>query len=263
MSSVTPSTVSSEPRIRAAIARAADDAGVDFAYLYNQARIESGLNPHAKARTSSATGLFQFTAQTWLHTVATHGADHGAAWAADAIGQSGRRLVVTDPDAHAAIFALRTDPEFSSAMAAEFAADNRMHLETALGRPAAPVDLYLAHFLGRGGAVQFLTAYEADPQASAAPLFPAAAAANRAIFYRADGVVRSLADVRNRFAEKLGGALPPDPIPASQFAVATQHIVTLASDRAPAAMAAFAPMPQQLSVEFAAQAYARLAALGS
>ena len=33
-------------------------------------------------------------------------------------------------------------------MAAEFAADNKDYLEGRLGKSAAPVDLYLAHFLG-------------------------------------------------------------------------------------------------------------------
>ena len=40
--------------VKAAISRAASRTGVDFNYLVAQARIESGLNPQAKARTSSA-----------------------------------------------------------------------------------------------------------------------------------------------------------------------------------------------------------------
>ena len=61
--------------IAGAIARAAQATGVGFDYLYTQARVESSLNPDARARTSSATGLFQFIDQTWLATVDRHGAD--------------------------------------------------------------------------------------------------------------------------------------------------------------------------------------------
>ena len=40
--------------VQGAIARAATRTGVDFVYLLAQARLESGLDPSAKARTSSA-----------------------------------------------------------------------------------------------------------------------------------------------------------------------------------------------------------------
>ena len=46
--------------VQGAIARAATRTGVDFDYLLAQARLESGLDPSAKAQTSSATGLYQF-----------------------------------------------------------------------------------------------------------------------------------------------------------------------------------------------------------
>ena len=49
--------------------------GVDFDYLVDVARVESGYNPTAKASTSSARGLYQFTKQTWLATLERHGAD--------------------------------------------------------------------------------------------------------------------------------------------------------------------------------------------
>ena len=41
----------------------------------------------------------------------------------------------------------------------------------------------MAHFLGIGGAAKLITSAEDTPQASAARMFPAAAAANRPIFY--------------------------------------------------------------------------------
>jgi hypothetical protein len=192
-------------RVGAAIRAASARTGVDFRYLFNQARIESSLDPDARARTSSATGLYQFIDQTWLATVSKHGAAHGLGWAADAIRQSGDgRYHVSDPAMRRAVLDLRRQPEAAAAMAAEFASDNRAHLESRLGRPVEPVDLYLAHFLGAAGAASFLRAHDANPDAPAARLLPAAARANRAIFYDRAGGSRSFAEIRERFAARIG-----------------------------------------------------------
>lgn len=191
-------------RVTNAIAAASRRTGVDFAYLMGQAQIESAMNPEARARTSSATGLYQFIDQSWLAVINDHGASHGLGWAADAIqrGPNGS-YHVADPALRQQILDLRKHPETASVMAAEFAADNRAYLEQRIGRPAESVDLYLAHFLGAAGAARFLSAADANPDMAAAPLFPAAARANRSIFYDRQGNARSLADIRSSFAQKL------------------------------------------------------------
>ena len=89
--------------IRADIARAAQRTGEDFNFLLAQARIESSLNPQAKAPTSSAAGLFQFTNATWLSTLERHGAKHGLGWASAAIS-NGR---ITDSSMSGRIMGLR------------------------------------------------------------------------------------------------------------------------------------------------------------
>lgn len=203
-------------RVSTAIQLAAARTGVDFTYLLNQARVESSFNPNARARTSSATGLYQFVEQTWLATVERHGAEHGLGWAAAAIdrGRDGRYRV-SDPAARRAILDLRRQPEAASAMAAEFAADNRAYLERRLGRSAEPVDLYLAHFLGASGAARFLEAHDANPNGAAATLLPAAARANRSVFFGRDGSPRSFAQIREHFAARIGGSSAPS-APAPQ-----------------------------------------------
>jgi len=200
-------------RVTAAIQLASARTGVQFDYLFNQARVESSLNPDAHARTSSATGLFQFIEQTWLGMVKQHGADHGLATEANAI-QRGRNghYYVADPAMRRQILDLRRQPEAASAMAAEFASDNGRYIERRLGRPAEPVDLYLAHFLGAGGASRFLRAHDANPGAAAAAMLPAAARANRAVFYNRDGSARSFAEIREHFAERMGGSGAGAPI---------------------------------------------------
>lgn len=210
--------VSRQDRVTNAIAMASRRTGVDFGYLLGQAKIESGLNPNAKASTSSASGLYQFIDQSWLAVVNNHGSEYGLGWAADAIskGQNGR-YYVSDPDLRQQIMELRNHPETASVMAAEHAADNKAYLEQRLGREAQPADLYMAHFLGVGGASKFLSMADQAPGAAAASYFPAAARANRGVFYDRQGNARSFAEIRQNFAAKLQkgaqGALNAQAVP--------------------------------------------------
>ena len=190
--------------VQNAIALASERTGVDFNYLLGQAQVESGLRANARAGTSSATGLYQFIEQSWLSVVKEHGAEHGLGWAAESIRQTASgRYVVGDADTRRAILKLRNDPTAASLMAAEHASDNKDAIEGHLGRSATGTDLYMAHFLGLGGAKKFLSAMDANPGRSAAAMFPAAARANRNVFYSSDGSARSLGEVYQRFATKL------------------------------------------------------------
>jgi hypothetical protein len=94
-------------------------------------------------------------------------------------------------------------------MAGEFARDNGAALEAKLGRAAGATDLYMAHFLGAGGAVKFLKTLAEAPETAAAAIAPAAAAANRRVFYAADGAARSVAEVYARFEGKLSSGDRP------------------------------------------------------
>lgn len=189
--------------MRAAIARAAAATGVDFNYLLAQAKIESSLNPAAKANTSSAAGLYQFTKGTWLSTLDRHGADHGLDWAGAAI-DGGK---VSDPSMHAQIMAMRFDPNASALMAAELASDNRDALVGTLGREPDAAELYMAHFLGSDGAAKFLSALQADPNQSAASILPKAASSNRNIFFDGSGAPRSVAGVMDLMRGKVASAM--------------------------------------------------------
>ena len=197
--------------VRVSIARASQATGVDFNYLLAQAKLESGLNPSARAGTSSAAGLYQFLGGTWLDTVDQHGEQYGLGWASTAI-DNGR---VADPALSKQIMALRYDPDASSLMAAELAKDNSAALRTTLGREPDFAELYLAHFLGSDGASRFLSAMQANPGAPAADLFPKAADANRNVFYDEAGAQRSLGEVLDFFRQKMGqaisqgGGMPP------------------------------------------------------
>jgi hypothetical protein len=192
--------------VQQAIRQASASTGVDFSYLMAKAAAESSFNTNAEARTSSAKGLYQFIDQTWLTMVKRHGADHGLGQYADAIEQGANgRMTVSDPELKQEILDLRFDPSASASMAAEFARENGDYIEAKLGREANATDLYMAHFLGAGGAAKFLSAMEKNPTADAASLVPQAAAANRNVFYdRKTGEAKSLGEVYDFFANKFG-----------------------------------------------------------
>ena len=194
--------------VHEAIADAARRSSVDYSYLVAQAELESGLNPAAKASTSTASGLFQFLETTWLATVKKHGPRFGYGAIADQIQLfSNGRPYVADRGQRNAILALRNDPQMAALMAAGFAEDNRAALEPVLGRAPDHGELYLAHFLGAGGARRFLTELQRNRSQSAASVFPEAAAANRPIFYDGNGVPRSLAGVMELLDNKMTRAL--------------------------------------------------------
>lgn len=193
-----------DSKVLSSLKMASNATGVDFSYLLAQASMESSLKPKAEATTSSATGLFQFIDQTWLQTFREHGAKYGQAALATQIEVNDRgRAMVRDPALRQQILDLRKDPTLSSALGAELARDNGDVIQMKLGREAGPTELYLAHFLGAGGATSFLTALGANRSETAANLFPEAAAANRSIFYDASGQARSLGEVYDRFAERM------------------------------------------------------------
>ncbi len=193
-----------EPRVLSGIQRASAATGMDFGFLMAQAAQESGFRSDARATTSSATGLYQFIESTWLGMVRDHGAKHGAGALAAQIGTGASgEPVVKDPAARARILALRDDPRLNAALGAEYARDNKVAIEAALGREAGPADLYLAHFLGAGGATQLLQAIQKNGSRPAADLLPAAAAANPSIFYDPEGNPRSVREMHRLLADKI------------------------------------------------------------
>lgn len=191
--------------VESAIQRASSATGVDFTFLMGAAKRESGFNPAAKARTSSASGLFQFVDQTWLATLKKHGSKYGYARYADLISQGadGRYRVEGD-EARKAVLGLKMDPHAASLMAGELTSDHASYLRGRVGRSPTAGELYAAHFLGPQGSARLIQAATASPGASAAAMFPEAAQANRSIFYR-EGRAATVGEVYANLT-KTGGA---------------------------------------------------------
>ena len=183
-------------QVTAAIRRASRTTGTTFDYLLNTAMRESSLDPSARAKTSSARGLYQFIESTWLSMVKEEGPKYGLAAQAAAIERgSDGQYRVRDPLARAQILKLREDPQIAAVMAGALAARNSAELSGTLGRKPTSGELYLAHFLGAGGAKSLIALQKNNPNASAAAAFPEAARANQSIFHGANGKPKSAADV--------------------------------------------------------------------
>jgi len=185
-------------QIISALQSAADATGADFHYLLGTAMRESSLKPSAQAGTSSAAGLFQFVEQTWLGVVKTYGAKHGLASFANAISQgSDGKFHTANAADRSAILALRKDPKVASLMEGEFAQATRATLQGNLGRDVCGGELYAAHFLGPDAACRLIRMNDSQPDAKAAHAFPAAADANRNVFYHANGTPKTVREVYN------------------------------------------------------------------
>jgi hypothetical protein len=220
---VDPSNPTAGATVTGAIRQAASATGTSFQYLLATAQVESGLNPHAGAATSSARGLFQFIDQTWLATMKQSGAAFGYGQYAAAITRTpSGHYVVQDPTMRSEILKLRNDPAANAVMAGAFTQANAAVLSTRLGRSPSEGELYIAHFLGAGGAARLISSAAANPNASAASYFPVAAHANASIFYdRSTGAPRTLAQVRDVLTARYDVAARTRPgMPASGVAQA-------------------------------------------
>jgi hypothetical protein len=207
-------------RVAGAIKQAAGTSGTSFQYLLTTAKMESDFNPTAGALTSSAHGLFQFIDQTWLATFKEAGPQLGYGGYADMITKSSDgSYSVSDPAARKTIMSLRDDPTVASNMAAALTQYNSFQLTGMIGRRPSDSELYMAHFMGVGGAAKLIGNAEDNPQASAARLFPNAAAANRSIFYdRSSGRARSVSEVYSVLQQRYAAAATA---PTTQRAMAS------------------------------------------
>ena len=94
-------------------------------------------------------------------------------------------------------------------MAARFTEDNKDGLQRAFpDRDISNTDLYMAHFLGAGGAINFIREVENNPSQVAASKFSSAANANKWVFYNNDGRALSFDAVYTRFERDFEGNRP-------------------------------------------------------
>ena len=165
-------------KMKQIITEAGNKVGIDPRIMQIMAAIESSFNPDAKASTSSATGLFQFISSTWSEMIKRAGSKHGITHQ-------------TSP----------RDPVANSIMGAEFLKENMKKIKNVKPNPNV-TDLYIAHFLGPGGAQQFL---RAPIDAIGEKIFPKPARANPTIFRgdRGRGQPLTIGQIYQNFENKL------------------------------------------------------------
>lgn len=215
-----PSAAATRTQVKDTLRQSGRSKGQDFGYLLKVANGESRFQANAKAKNSSAAGVFQFTEQTWLQMVKTHGAKYGLAEQAAAIkvGSKGR-LEVPDAAARQAILARRNDPTLSTRLATELANDNRKFLEKRLGRKVTEGEVYAAHAFGPSGALRMIQARDAAPAQAGDKVLPAAARSNPGIFYdRATKQPRSAGQIMARLDSIVGAKLADAGNPPQQVA---------------------------------------------
>jgi len=194
--------------IVAAIRLSSVRTGVNFSYLMKLAAAESNFEPAIESATSSATGMYQFTHDTWLNTLKMHGAKYGlvADYAAKIeyyVTRSGyQRPMVRDQSMYQHLLELRKNPRVSAMMTAETVRDHQQKLAYSFDREPTEADLYLTHFLGADAAITFLRSLEQNPGTLAVELFPEAASSNHDIFHPAACEPRTVDEVYALFGEK-------------------------------------------------------------
>lgn len=154
-------------------------------YLITTAYMEAHFDANARSATSSAAGMYQFIDSTWLQLMAEHGHDYGwAGFAQEIACTPSGRCKYKGRDGLTKVMDLRYDGMTATFLSAELARSNKADMERALARKVTDSELYLAHVLGSAGAITLIKAKEAGSSDTAASLFPAAADANRSLFYR-------------------------------------------------------------------------------
>ena len=207
--------------VTSAIRNAATATGTSFSYLLATAKIESDLDPRLTMKSSSATGLFQFIEQTWLGTLKQAGPAFGYGDYANAISRNASgHYSVDNPEMRREIMNLRTDPAANAVMAGALTQHNAAALSRRIGRPPTESELYIAHFLGVGGAGKLIQLAGGNPQTNAAEAFPQAAHANRPIFYDRQGNARSASGVYSEIVRRFRVASDG---PAATVASAAAH----------------------------------------
>lgn len=121
-----------------------DSTEVSQNYVNKVSLVESGNRPNAKAKTSTATGLFQFTNSTWLNSVSQF---------APEMAEGKSTTEVLD---------MRKDPKASTEMFKKLTAQSGTVLQKN-GLPTTDANLYLAHFAGPATATKALKASDDTP----------------------------------------------------------------------------------------------------
>lgn len=158
------------------VKQAAETVGIDPNLAATTVAMESSFKSNAQAGTSSASGLYQFTRATWKEMKGKHANNYAIPASAGP----------QDPKANALLGALYIKQNLQAAAKS--------------GLPANTVTAYAMHLFGPTGGKKFLSMPDGAVPALA---MQDAAAANKEIFYTADGQPRTKAQIMAYLQAKL------------------------------------------------------------
>jgi hypothetical protein len=193
--------------ILAAIRLAGLRTGVEFSYLMELAAVESNFDPQARAKTSTASGLYQFKDESWLDAIQAYGEDYGLGYYVEQVGyrlddDGMMQPFIEDTAVQQRVLELRFIPRLAALMAAEQVRSSREQLAYSLERQPDRTELYLTHFFGTSGAISFLKELAVNPGRIAGEIFPGPARRNRSIFQTRNRTPRTVAEIYQLLARK-------------------------------------------------------------
>ena len=151
--------------------------------------VESGGDPNAKNKRSSATGAGQFLDETWLEMIRTYRRD------------------LVEGRSEKEILELRRDPELTRAIITRLVKQNAAMLKKR-GLPVTPGTLYLTHFAGPAGAVAVLSVSDNADAASLMASADATGRTTREKLVYANPFLKEfkVGDLKNWANRKMGGS---------------------------------------------------------
>lgn len=161
------------PEVMAALTQRGYKAGASSASVQrdpvpDEQAIDYGLGPIGGG--TSARGVGQFLDDTWIDVVSDPGVR--------------QRVGIPENLTRAQLLDLRKDPRLSTLIIAANGEKNNKALSRVLGRDLDAPELYMAHFLGTGGASAIFAAYKNAPDTLAKDVLPDAASKNKGAFYK-------------------------------------------------------------------------------
>lgn len=191
-SGVKPVTIPAD--VKGYIEEAAQRAGVPVSVLMATAKQESDFGRNLANPKGSAKGLFQFVDGTWSDMITKSGPIYG--------------LPTTTSV---------SDNRANALMAAEYMRQNNALFTKQIGRAPKDGEMYISHFMGGQGGVNFVKAYESQPDANAAQLFPKEASYNKNIFFEKNGTPRTVAQVYSKLSSYVDGNTNYTATPSTDF----------------------------------------------